>query len=49
MSSFTDHEYEETSNYEPLRKNPLQDQSDEHDYQSLTTSQKENDFSIYTV
>ena len=38
--SSSDRQYEETSNYEPLRKNPLQDQSDEHHYQSLTTSQK---------
>ncbi|CAB4004022.1 Hypothetical predicted protein [Paramuricea clavata] len=37
-----DHKYEEPSNYEPLRRNPLQDQSDEHNYQSLTTSQKGN-------
>ena len=36
----SDHQYGETSNYEPLRKNPLQDQNDDHHYQSLTTSQK---------
>ena len=39
-ASLSDHQYENTSNYEPLRKNPLQDQNDEHHYQSLTTSQK---------
>ncbi|CAB4039550.1 Hypothetical predicted protein, partial [Paramuricea clavata] len=27
------HNYEEPSNYEPLRKNPLQDKDDEHNYQ----------------
>jgi hypothetical protein len=37
---FTDHKYDEPSNYELLRRNPLQDQSDEQNYQSLTTSQK---------
>ena len=35
-----DHKYEEPSDYEPLRRNPLQNQNDDHDYQSLTTSQE---------
>ena len=39
-ASSSDHQSEETSNYEPLRKNPLQDQSDDHHYQSLITSKK---------
>ena len=36
----SDHKDEEPSNYEPLRRNPLQDENEEHNYQSLTTSQK---------
>ncbi|CAB4028805.1 contactin-3-like isoform X1 [Paramuricea clavata] len=38
----TGHEYEEPSNYEPLRRNLLEDQADEHNYQSLITSQEGN-------
>ena len=34
------HKYEEALNYEPLRRNLPQDENEEHNYQSLTTSQK---------
>ena len=37
---YIEHNYEEPSQYQSLKRNHLEDQNDEHKYQSLITSQK---------